>query len=122
LKKIDTAERRVTSIYDESAYSPVDASGVKESGTSFIQLNQNLGRMVGFYIYRMAPGAQSEPHQHGGAEEFFVIEGEVIDNDGTVYKQGDVVWLGGGTEHTSVAPNGAIVAVFSEKTEAPVGA
>jgi anti-sigma factor ChrR (cupin superfamily) len=65
----------------------------------------------------MEPGASSAPHRHGGAEEFLVIEGEIIDNDGVVYRAGDVVWLAPGTEHSSHSPNGALIAVYAEKEE-----
>ena len=51
---------------------------------------------------------------------FLMIEGEIIDNDGTVYRKGDVVWLAPGTEHTSHSPNGALIAVYSKDTETKV--
>ncbi|MEQ9675032.1 MAG: cupin domain-containing protein, partial [Roseovarius indicus] len=78
-------------------------------------------RDVGFYIYRMEPGSRSTPHRHGGAEEFLIVEGELIDNDGTVYKTGDVVWLDGGTEHTSHTETGCIIAVYAEASEEAPG-
>ena len=70
----------------------------------------------------MEPGAESVPHQHGGAEEFLMIEGELIDNDGTVYRAGDVVWLAPGTEHNSRTETGCLIAVYAEADEhAPQG-
>ena len=122
MKSIKSHERRVASIYDEAAYEPYDPEGKSERGTSFIKLNSDTQRDVGFYIYRMEPGARSTPHRHGGAEEFLIVEGELIDNDGTVYKTGDVVWLAGGTEHTSHTVTGCIIAVYAEAAEqSPVG-
>lgn len=117
MKDIHPNERKVVNIRDEAAYTPTGADGDYENGTSYIQLNPDAERFVGFYIYRMAPGSQSTPHMHGGAEEFLVVEGELIDNDGTVYRSGDVVWLAGGTEHTSHTETGCIVAVYSEAKE-----
>ena len=117
MKDILPHERKVVNIRDESAYTPTGADGDYENGTSFIQLNPNTKKFVGFYIYRMAPGSQSTPHVHGGAEEFLVVEGELTDNDGTVYRTGDVVYLAGGTEHTSHSEKGCIVAVYSEAEE-----
>lgn len=114
MKDILPHERKVVNIRDESAYTP---TGEGEQGTSFIQLNPDMEKFVGFYIYRMAPGAHSTPHVHGGAEEFLVVEGELTDNDGTTYRTGDVVYLAGGTEHTSYSEKGCIVAVFSEARE-----
>ena len=117
MKPIASHERRVVNINDEGAFTPTEG----EEGTSFMQLNTDASRFVGFYMYKMEPGSSSTPHRHGGAEEFVVLEGELIDNDGTTYRQGDVVWLAPGTEHSSYSPNGALVAAFSEKAEETPG-
>lgn len=117
MKAIEPHERKVANIRDETAFQPFDATGQIEAGTSIIKLNPDAARDVGFYIYRMEPGAASAPHRHGGAEEFLMIEGELIDNDGTVYRPGDVVWLAGGTEHTSHTETGCLIAVYAEAAE-----
>lgn len=117
MKTIAPHERKVANIRDEAAYTAYTDLGQDAPGTSFIKLNPDTERDVGFYIYRMKPGSQSTPHRHGGAEEFVMIEGELIDNDGTVYRPGDVVWLAGGTEHTSHTETGCIIAVYAEAAE-----
>ncbi|WP_170604284.1 cupin domain-containing protein [Ruegeria arenilitoris] len=122
MKPIQATERLVANIYDKTAYIPYDPDGSSETGTHFIQLNPDAVRDVGFYIYRMEPGSSSTPHRHGGAEEFLIIQGELIDNDGTVYKQGDVVWLAKGTEHSSYTETGCLIAVYAESTEHPLSA
>ena len=91
-----------------------------EIGTSIFQLNPNKKLGEGFYIYKMEPGSKSLPHQHAGAEEFYILEGQLIDNDGTLYQQGDLVWLGAGTEHNSVTKTGCTIIVFSENGETPI--
>lgn len=122
MKPIAKHERRVANIRDEAAWRPYDPTGKTERGTSFIKLNASTPRDVGFYIYRMEPGSRSVAHRHGGAEEFLMVEGEIVDNDGTVYRAGDVVWLAPGTEHMSHTETGAIIAVFAEaEEEAPGG-
>lgn len=121
MKPIQQSERKVANIRDEEAYTPYTTTGGPEKGTSYIKLNPHTERDVGFYIYRMEPGSRSTPHMHGGAEEFLIVEGELIDNDGTVYKQGDVVWLAGGTEHTSHTESGCIIAVYAEAAEEAPG-
>jgi len=122
MKPIEPQERKVANIRDASAFQPYDPEGTSERGTSVIKLNTALPRDVGFYIYKMEPGSQSAPHRHGGAEEFLMIEGELIDNDGTVYRPGDVVWLAPGTEHTSHTETGCLIAVFAEAEEEEPGA
>ena len=122
MQPIEPHQRRVANIHDASAFSPFDPSGETESGTSYIKLSGREPAEVGFYIYRMEPGARSNPHRHGGAEEFVMIEGELIDNDGTVYRAGDVVWLAPGTEHTSHTETGCLIAVYAEAAERKPGA
>ena len=117
MKQIDPHERRVANIFDDEAFTPYDTEGTSETGTYQIKLDSSTERDVGFYIYRMDPGSRSTPHRHGGAEEFVMIQGELIDNDGTVYRAGDVVWLAEGTEHTSHTETGCLIAVYAEAAE-----
>jgi quercetin dioxygenase-like cupin family protein len=120
MKPIAPADRKVANIRDEAAWRPYDPDA--EPGTSTIRLNPNGPKDVGFYLYRMAPGSRSTPHRHGGAEEFLMVEGELIDHDGTIYRAGDVVWLAPGTEHVSHTETGCVIAVYAEAAEeAPTG-
>lgn len=119
MKSINSNERKVVNI-KTAKFTPYDEESTGEKGTSYLKLNPKMHRDTGFYIYKMEPGASSTPHRHGGAEEFYVIEGELTDNDGTVYSAGDVVWLAPGTEHNSYSENGCTVAVFSENREGPI--
>lgn len=66
----------------------------------------------GFFLVRFAPGGVSIPHEHLAYEEFVVLEGELQDHDGTVYRAGDCVSLSPGTKHNTRSDGGATVAVF----------
>lgn len=121
MKPIRPQDRKVANIHT-AEFTPWDSEGVTERGTWILQLNTGQPKGVGFYIYKMEPGARSAPHRHGGAEEFLMIDGELIDNDGTVYGPGDVVWLAAGTEHTSYSPGGCLIAVYAEEPESVVPA
>ncbi len=61
---------------------------------------------TGSYLLKMAPGASSALHGHAGAEEFLVLEGELVDFDGQVFRTGDHVQLEAGSVHTSLSPTG----------------
>ena len=43
-----------------------------------------------------------------------------MDNDGTKYGPGDLVWLRDGTEHSSYTENGCLIAVYVDAVEKPV--
>ena len=116
MKKIQPEERRIANIYEAeyTAWSNEDGS---PSGSSVFQLDDAHKMGVGFHVYRMEPGAWSEPHEHAGTEQFLVLEGELVECDGTVYRKGDLVWLKKGTQHTSHAPEGCLLAVHIETPE-----
>jgi anti-sigma factor ChrR (cupin superfamily) len=43
----------------------------------------------GTYVMRMEPGAVTIAHDHAGMEEFLVLEGDLVDSDGTTFGPGD---------------------------------
>ena len=88
-----------------------------EQGTSFHNLNPDLGQEIGCFIQRMTPDFHSASHRHIGAEEFYVIEGDIRDHDGKLYKECDVVWLARGTVHNAYSETGCTVAMFSKSPE-----
>jgi len=75
-----------------------------------IRANAETGE--GFYIVKFPPGASSALHEHMGAEHFTLLEGELVDCDGTVYRTGDCVALEPGTKHDSHSPKGCITVVY----------
>lgn len=80
-------------------------------GDSILQLDHSIPLGTGFHVYRMPPGLTTRPHRHNGHEQFLILEGELIENDGRVFKTGDLVWFRDGTEHCSHTPNGCLLAV-----------
>jgi mannose-6-phosphate isomerase-like protein (cupin superfamily) len=115
-RTIKASERLVRNIRDV-AFTPYVVDGKEIPGQSFLQLDDTFPQGSGFTLYRMAPGSSSQPHEHTCHEQFFVIEGEVIDNDGYVYKPGDFVLLKQGTQHFSTSRTGATLAVFVREIE-----
>ena len=111
MRKIEKDDRIVVNI-KTAAFTPYYADGKEVEGQSVIQLDDTYPQGVGFHIYKMAPGTWSQPHEHTSHEQFLVLEGEVQDYDGFVYKEGDFVLLKGGTQHKSFTEHGATMAVF----------
>lgn len=86
-------------------------------GTDYLQLDTEKPPGTGFHIYRMGPGTRSDAHEHTGHEEFLVLDGELTDHDGTVYRTGDLVWLRQGTKHWSHTKDGCLLAVYIPTAE-----
>ena len=85
-------------------------SPVPKMSWHIISYDQTSGQ--GSYVLKMDPGAQTVPHMHMGFEEFLIIEGELIDSDGTVFQKGEFVSFEPGSEHSSFSKTGALIVVF----------
>lgn len=92
--------------FDTADFVPMPDFGGIEGTITWANLSYDRTTGRGSYLMSMAPGASSRPHRHAGAEEFFVLEGELVDFDGHIYSAGDFVRLDEGTTHTSLSPGG----------------
>lgn len=61
-------------------------------------------------IVRFAPGSAFPEHVHGGGEEYFVLEGDFVDEDGS-HKAGTYVRNPPWSRHSPSAPDGATIFV-----------
>ena len=61
-------------------------------------------------IVRFAPGSAFPEHVHGGGEEYFVLEGDFVDEEGS-HKAGTYVRNPAGSRHSPSAPEGATIFV-----------
>jgi len=118
MKPVAEGERMVINL-DEIEFEPYINSRGEADGLAF-QHDRSKPLGTGFHIYKMEPGYTTIPHQHRGNEEFLILSGEVTDNDGTVYREGDLVLMKDGTQHCSYTENGCVIVVYLESPEAEV--
>ena len=118
MKPVEQHERLIANIYNDKFSMLPDSKG-QDIGQSVLQLNKEVEDGVGFHAYKMAPGMTTEAHIHTSHEEFFVLEGDITDNDGTEYVAGDLVLLKAGTEHNSTTKNGCTLLVYIPSAESP---
>lgn len=118
MKPVAEGERIVVNL-DEMEFEPFINSNGEADGLAF-QLDRSKRLGTGFHIYKMEPGYTTIPHRHCGSEEFFIISGDLTDNDGTVYRAGDLVLMKDGTEHCSHSENGCVIVVYLEAPEMEV--
>lgn len=62
-------------------------------------------------LVRMAPGASLPDHEHVRIEQTYVIEGNLVDDEGTAVA-GSYVWRPAGSRHSARAPDGATLLAF----------
>ena len=110
MKPVADGERRVANLDDIEFDVFVNKLGIAD-GLAF-QHDHHRPLGTGFHLYKMEPGYTTIPHRHNGNEEFFVVSGDLTDNDGTVYRAGDLVWLKDATEHCSYSESGCVIVVY----------
>ena len=94
------------------SFEPFDNYGEPIKGMSWYKISYNKEKGQGSYILKMDPGCKSVPHEDVNYEEFYMLEGELIDADGKVFKKGDFVSFKPGTTHSSHTNNGCLILVF----------
>lgn len=111
------SERRIVNIH-QGEYRPFVYDDGEAMGDTILQLDDDKPLGEGFHVYRMPAGMTTRAHKHNGHEQFLILEGELIESDGTVLKPGDMVFYRDGTVHNSYTPNGCLLAVHIVGPEA----
>ena len=113
-------KRKITNIYNVK-FKPFDNYGSEVPGMSWYKISydkKNGGN--GSYLLKMEPNAKSIPHTHIGFEEFLILDGELIDPDGKVFKKGDFVTFEPGSSHSSHTKDGCLILVFMRGINKPL--
>ena len=111
MKPIDPTHRRIANIH-QAEFKPFVYPDGLALGDTVLQLDDSKDLGIGFHVYRMPPGMTTRGHRHEGEEHFYVIEGDLTDNDGTTFGPGDIVSYRDGTEHSSHTKNGCLLVVW----------
>lgn len=115
IKPVADGDRIVVNIH-EADYEPFVTESGEVDGYA-LQLDRSKPLGTGFHVYKMDPGYTTIAHEHTSNEEFLLISGDLRDNDGTVYREGDLVLMKAGTQHNSYSEKGCLLAVYIETTE-----
>jgi len=97
---------------DNLNFEPFDNYGKSIEGMRWHKISYDKKKGQGTYVLKMEPGAKSIPHEHINYEEFYMLDGELIDIDGKVFKKGDIVSFEPGSQHSSYTKNGCLILVF----------
>ena len=108
------SERFIRNINDLD-FKPFDNYGKPVEGMSWHKISYNQNTGVGSYILKMAPGAGSLRHEHQNYEEFYILDGELIDEDNTTFKKGDFISYKPSSKHSSFSKKGCLLLVFLRK-------
>ena len=93
-------------------FEPFDNYGKPIDGISWHKISYNKESGQGSYILKMEPGAKTIPHEHINYEEFYILDGELKDADGQIFKKGDFITFEPGSSHSSSSEKGCLILVF----------
>ena len=109
---LNPALRRIVSARADD-FRPYDRYGEPIEGMSWVPLSgERHNDEFECFLLRMEAGARSTPHEHTGIEEFLVLDGELVDADGTRYRSGDFVQFMPGSKHWSSTSDGCTLLVM----------
>ena len=100
-------------------FSPYNRFGAVSNDLKWLPLSKDEKLEHEVFIVQFEPESSSSLHKHKGYEEFYVIDGELIDDDGKVFKKGDYIKFEKGSEHSSFSKKGCtlLVILYDGKNE-----
>ena len=110
---LDASLRRVVATAG-AEFRRYDRYGVVRDDMEYLPLGDEHDPLGGreIFLLRFKPGAASNPHEHTGGEAFYLLEGELTDCDGAVFRAGDYVRYQPGSRHFSVSEKGCTLLVI----------
>tara|TARA_A100000164_G_C21544095_1_gene601863 strand:+ start:61 stop:414 length:354 start_codon:yes stop_codon:yes gene_type:complete len=104
-------KRKITKL-DNLKFEPFDKYGEPISGWTWHKISYDEKTNFGSYISKLDPGTKTVPHIHSGYEEFLILDGELIDSDGTIFKKGDFISYKPNSSHSSFTKKGCLILTF----------
>ncbi len=104
-------KRKITKI-DDLKFEPFDKYGSIIPGWSWHKISFDKETNFGTYVSKLEPGTKTLPHIHKGYEEFLILDGELTDSDGTVFKKGDFITFEPNSSHSSFTEKGCLILTF----------
>jgi hypothetical protein len=88
---------------------PYDLDGPLQPEISWAPLSYDVAAGRGSYLMRLEPGAATIPHRHAAREEYLILDGEAIEDDGTVLMPGDWIVYEPGSHHCTRTVKGCLL-------------
>jgi uncharacterized cupin superfamily protein len=105
------SDRTIVNI-NETVFDPYDMEGPVQEDMQVLRVSYDGKTRRGIYVMRMEPGAVTVAHTHACMEEFMILEGELIESDGTILKKGDICSYQPGSHHNSRTEIGCVLIAF----------
>ena len=97
-------------------FTPFNNYGKPIPGMRWHKISYNRNTGVGSYILKMAPGARSLKHKHQNYKEFYILDGQLTDEDNTTFNKDDFISYKAGSKHSSFSKKRTfIISIFKKK-------
>ena len=104
-------KRKITKLNNLN-FEPFNKYGEPIKGWQWHKISFDEKTNFGTYVSKLDPGTKTIPHIHTGNEEFLILEGELIDSDGTIFKKGDFISYQPNSSHSSFSEKGCVILTF----------
>ena len=104
-------KRKITNL-DKLDFKPFDKYGEPIKGWYWHKISFDEKTNFGTYISKLEPGTKTIPHTHTGHEEFLILNGELVDSDGSIFKKGDFISYKPNSSHSSYTKKGCLILTF----------
>ena len=108
-------KKRLITKTSKIKFKPFDNYGNIFKGMDWHKITYDKKTGQGSYILKLKPNTQTPFHKHTNYEEFYILDGQLIDKDNTKFYKGDFVSYKPGTCHSSYTKTGCKLLVFMRK-------
>ena len=113
------SKRKITKL-GQLKFKPFNKYGSTIKGWSWHKISSNKKTNFGTYVSKLEPGTKTIEHIHSGYEEFLILQGELIDSDGKIFKKGDLITYSPNSKHSSYTKKGCLILTFMRGHNKPL--
>ena len=112
-------KRKITKL-NRLKFKPFNKYGPPIKGWTWHNISYDKKLNFGTYVSKLKPGTKTLEHIHSGYEEFLILQGELIDSDGKIFKKGDLITYSPNSSHSSYTKKGCLILTFMRGHNKPL--
>ena len=109
-------KRKITNIKNLE-FKPFDKYGEPINGWSLQNISFDKKKNFGTYISKLKPVTKTRTRVHSRYKEFLILDGEIIDFGGRIFKKGNFISYKPNSSHSSFSKKRLFNFNFYERTE-----
>ena len=108
-------KKRLITKTSKVKFKPFNNYGRVFKGMDWHKITYDIKKGQGSYILKLKPNTRTPYHKHANYEEFYILDGQLIDKDNTEFNKGDFVSFKPGSHHSSYTKIGCTLLVFMRR-------